>query len=374
LRKEAIETAKSVDAAIEAACASLGCKREECEFEIIDLPKKAFFGLRTVPAKVKVWIELPEAKKPAAPDKPKPPAPRREEPKPQQQRPAQNRQAAPAPAPERREEARPQQAQQAQAQPKKEADYGDIAAKEKLAKDYVSGMLNAMKLENEVEIIREDGGLCVRITGKGLGVMIGRRGETLDAVQYLTGLVVNRMEGDYLRVTIDCGDYRVKRQETLQELARRVAEQVRSTNVSKTLEPMNPFERRIIHSTVSEIEGVSSLSVGEEPNRRVVITTPTARRPSRPDREGGRDQNQSRGGRPPRRDGERPPYKAAAPRGDSGGRGRRDRDDRGERSHRTDYNAARAAAPATPQITPDAPKTTPEATNASPLYTKIDLD
>ena len=341
MRKETIETAKSVEAAIEAACLYLGCKREICEFEIIDLPKKSFFGLKSIPAKVKVWFEAPDAvSKPVSVKQEKQPE--------QPQRPvAQKPHSAPKPE-QRKLEPKPEQKE-------KPVVSGDACAKELLAKQYVSDIITAMGLSNDVDAVREDDGICVKISGKGLGVMIGRRGETLDAIQYLTGLVVNRLDGDYVRITIDCGDYRVKRQETLQSLAKRVAEQVLKTDVSKTLEPMNPFERRIIHSTVSEIEGVSSISVGEEPNRRVVITTPTAKRPSRPDSRGGRDRSER------------------SDRGDRGNRGpRRGNDrDRGGRSDRSDRNSRPRP---TPQVIPDVPKATPEAQTGDSLYSKIDLD
>ena len=352
MRKETIETAKSVEAAIESACVFLGCTRDDCEFEIIDLPKKSFFGLKFQPAKVKVWCEVPD-EKPQAAAKPAAPAPR---PQPEQKRPAP--QAKPQPKPQA---AAPRAVEPKPERREKPADYGDVSAKELLAKQYVADIIAGMGLDNEVDAVREDGGICVKIAGKGLGVMIGRRGETLDAIQYLTGLVVNRLEGDYVRITIDCGDYRVKRQETLQALATRVAEQVLKTDISKTLEPMNPFERRIIHSTVSEIEGVSSISVGEEPNRRVVITTPTAKRPSREPRSGGRDYR-NRGERSDRGErGER------APRGDRGDR-------RGGDPRRNDRDRRGGRPKPPPQVVPEVPKTTPEAGTGDSLYSKIDLD
>lgn len=120
------------------------------------------------------------------------------------------------------------------------------------------------------------------LTGDGLGVLIGRRGETLDALQYLSGLVANRMEGEYFRITIDSGNYREKRERTLELLAKKLSSQVLKNGRSMTLEPMNPYERRIIHATVQNIDGVSSSSIGEEPNRRVVISSANSRRPFPP--------------------------------------------------------------------------------------------
>jgi len=363
-------TARTVDAAIDAACEKIECEREDCEFEIIDLPKKAFFGLKSIPAKVRVWIEVADEK--PAPAKATPESRRSVPSKPLRQEKEGTQKKEPRAPREARKTAPQQKAAGATSPVKKEVRQAeqthsevvsakDLSAKEALAVKYVEDILSAIGLDNDIETIREDGGFTIKIKSKGstLGVIIGHRGETLDAIQYLTGLAVNRADGDYLRITIDCGDYRAKRKETLIELAHRVAKQVADANVSRTLEPMNPFERRIIHSTVAEIEGVYSLSVGDEPARRVVITTPTAKRPSRPGAGGGRRQrddrpprerSSDRGGRPPRRDG--------GSRG-PGGRGGGDR-------------AARTPAP--PQIVPDIPKATPEAGTEGQLYSKVDLE
>ena len=306
MRKELIETGKTVYAAIDAACVKLGCERENCEWEIIDLPKKGFLGLKVFPAKVKVSIEVPDEKPPVQPQT------QREIPPREQQRP----QAA---RPEKREEPRqehternertfinehtlkdertlreerpkkdqqkpaqsqerPRHSEQRESAPRIEVNEG-FTEKELLAMGYINSILAEFGITAKLLLFREGSGICINITGEGLGTIIGRRGETLDAIQYLAGLVANRLEGDYMRVTVDCGDYRNKRKETLEALARKLSAQVLKTNISKTLEPMNPFERRVIHATVSEIEGVSSSSIGDEPNRRVVITSPTSRKP-----------------------------------------------------------------------------------------------
>ena len=116
-------------------------------------------------------------------------------------------------------------------------------------------------------------GVEISLTGNGAGGLIGKRGETLDALQYLTSMVANRSDREYLRITIDTCGYREKRRKALQELAQRISKTVLQTGTAMSLEPMNPYERRIIHSTVTEIEGVSSHSAGEEPNRKVIITS-----------------------------------------------------------------------------------------------------
>jgi spoIIIJ-associated protein len=245
-----------------------------------------------------------------------------------------------------------------------------LTEKEKLAREYLKDILTACGLTADYKVSREENGAYIDIEGEGLGLIIGRRGETLDALQYLAGLVANRGEGDYLRLTVDCGEYRVKRRDTLEALAKRLAQQVLKTNTSKTLEPMNPFERRIIHATVSEIEGVSSSSVGEEPGRRVVITTPTAR-PGRPGREGD-DKFRSR---PPRREGaERPPRRESTARTE-----RPERPERGDRrDDRRGGGRGRDSRPPRRQSTPvpqGPPKQTPEAEAMSSIkFGKIDLE
>ncbi|MBR4200226.1 MAG: KH domain-containing protein [Oscillospiraceae bacterium] len=148
-----------------------------------------------------------------------------------------------------------------------------------------------------------DNGILFTLEGEGAGSLIGRRGDTLDALQYLTSMVANRGDKDYVRLTIDTCGYRAKRRKALQELAQRISKSVLRTGRSVALEPMNPYERRIIHSAVTEIEGVSSHSSGEEPNRKVIITNDSAPEYKRDDRnargfrERKFDRNDRRGGR-----------------------------------------------------------------------------
>ncbi len=140
------------------------------------------------------------------------------------------------------------------------------------ARLFLEDILSRMKVAVDIEAEEDDESVIVRITGKDSGIIIGRRGETLDALQYLTGLVVNKGKEDYKRVTVDIENYRQKREETLINLANRLAERVVRYRKNVTLEPMNPYERRIIHSSLQENKSVETYSVGEEPNRKVVIT------------------------------------------------------------------------------------------------------
>ena len=162
---------------------------------------------------------------------------------------------------------------------------------------YLDSILKGMGVSGTTIAIKEEENACtLSLEGEDLGFIIGRRGDTLDALQYLTGLVANRVDNAYYRVTIDVGNYREKRDKTLAELARKVGGQAAKTGRKTSLEPMNPYERRIIHTTVQEIEGATSWSVGSEPNRHVVVGPSDdnpVRRESKPPRERG-----ARGGRP----------------------------------------------------------------------------
>lgn len=153
-------------------------------------------------------------------------------------------------------------------------DYTEEAAIDNPAAEYVKGLLDKMGIEAKVLAFRDEEAIRLKIDSDEIGMLIGRRGENLDAIQYLTSLTVNRnsKDDDYVRVTIDAQQYREKREETLIRLAKRVAQQVRSTGKAKVLEPMNPYERRILHSALQGNPFVSTHSEGEEPNRRVVVT------------------------------------------------------------------------------------------------------
>ncbi len=159
-------------------------------------------------------------------------------------------------------------------------DYMDVKKKELVEKtkmdacrNYLEKILDKMGVEHEISITTVETGIFADIDSKGSGAVIGRRGETLDALQYLSSLVANKIEGDYIRISLDSCGYREKREETLRNLAERISEKVLKNGRSTILEPMNPYERRIIHSVVSKIEGVNSKSIGEEPFRKIVISS-----------------------------------------------------------------------------------------------------
>ena len=205
--KQTVATAKTVDLAIEAACAELGVSADAVEVEVLEEGKKGILGLGAVDAKVSVTLKSTPSLR---------------------------------------------------------------------GLEFVENLVKNMSLDATVEITEQDDeGATIAINGDKLGILIGRRGDVLDSLQYLANLAANRREDgekrEYTRVTLDVEGYRARREETLRELARKNSARVLKYKRSIMLEPMNPYERRIIHSEVQHIEGVSTNSIGSENNRRIVI-------------------------------------------------------------------------------------------------------
>lgn len=178
--------------------------------------------------------------------------------------------------------------------PAKVRAYVDTDAPARRAAEYLRKILDALGLPHaHVDIRPEEGGAMLCVTGNDVGFIIGHRGETLDAIQYLCGLVANHEQGEYFRITLDIGLYREKRRETLDSLGKKLATRVLHTGRNCTLEPMNPYERHIIHNAVKSIAGVRSWSEGKDRNRHVIIGPEGGeKRAPRPYR--GRNSNQAR--------------------------------------------------------------------------------
>lgn len=193
---------------------------------------------------------------------------------------------------------------------KVEAEYEK--SKPELAADYIVSVMTAMGFESpEVEISDIEGGSLLEIKGEGAEGIIGRRGETLDALQYLASLVANRSDRNYYRIATDCCGFRAKRKVQLEELARKMVAKSKKIGRTVALEPMNPYERRIIHAAVSEMENATSRSVGEEPYRKVLISsTERAERPYRSRRDGDRNDRNDRNGKGRRNGRRREEFKA----------------------------------------------------------------
>ena len=232
------KSAKTEEMAIAAALEELGLTRDDVNVEILERAKSGFLGIGASPAVVKVSYEVPdEVAEPVAQPEPEVPA-------------------APAEAPAA-----------VSAAP---ADMDETHAK---VYNFLSGLLEHMGVKAEIEITdKEDGGINVNLSGKGMGMVIGRRGETLDAIQHLTNYAVNRGSDKRRHISVDAESYRAKREEALVRLAEKMAAKAIKYKRSMALEPMNSYERHVIHAALQDYEGVTTSSIGTEPNRRVVVS------------------------------------------------------------------------------------------------------
>ena len=314
-------TGKTVDEARAKACALLGVQADDLNvsYEVLEMPQKTgFLGLKTTPAKVRVSVEEPDA--PAAPvveEKVEPEVKPVVEEAPAEEPKAEEPAAAPV-----AEEAAPVEEAAAPAAEGEEPEVPiniEENAKVKAAVDYLKEVIALMGVENVTfSAVQKGEATIIRLDGEKLGALIGRRGETMESLSYLASLVANRLEGDYIKLGLDVAGYRDKRESDLTALAQRIGAKVRKTGRSFAMEPMNPYERRIIHSAIGKMEGVRSESKGEGRDRRVVIysTAPDAQT------ENTYGERRGRGGRP---NGRRPG-------GNRGGYRGGDRNERGGRT------------------------------------------
>ena len=332
-------TGKTVDEARTNACALLGVEKDDINvsYEVLEMPQKTgFLGLKLTPAKVRVSVELPDepAAAPAAPVEE--PAPVVEEKSAPAAEPVVEETAPEAPAAVEEpaaptEEAAPAEEQAAPAAEGEEVEVPiniEENAKVKAAVDYLKDVIEKMGVQDvKFSAVQKGEATIIRLDGEKMGALIGRRGETMESLSYLASLVANRLEGDYIKLGLDVAGYRDKRESDLTALAQRIGAKVRRTGRSFAMEPMNPYERRIIHSAIGKMEGVRSESKGEGRDRRVVIysTDPNAvaesanARPRGP--RGGHDRNGNGRSGGYHRGGER--------RGDRNGRGPRNGGGRG---------------------------------------------
>ena len=351
--REMIATAKTVEEAVDAACRDLGVDRNDLgvSYEVLEMPTRRLF--KSTPARVKVTVNEPEPAKAAPAQKEAPAAPQTPAARPAPQEDS----TKPAPAVENKAPA---------AEPAESADPAeealDIAADPRLqaAVEYLTPIFTLMGASNFTFTAAKKGEATIlHVEGSHLGGLIGRRGETMESLSYLASLVVNRMEGPYVKLGIDVGGYRTKREDDLAALARRMADRVIRTGCCYEMEPMNPYERHIIHTAVAAIDGVRSESKGEGSERRVVLYSTDPNASNLPDRQSGRSRNgragrsngrsgrsgNGRSTRNDRRDGSR-----------SGGRGPRN-DRRGPRPSQVPAREF-ADAPRDPQARPQAPART----------------
>ena len=283
-------TGKTVDEARTNACALLGVEKDDINvsYEVLEMPQKTgFLGLKLTPAKVRVSVELPDepVAAPAAPVEE--PTPVVEEKAAPVAEPVVEETAPEAPAAVEEpaapaEEAAPVEEQAAPAAEGEEVEIPiniEENAKVKAAVDYLQEVIEKMGVQDvKFSAVQKGEATIIRLDGEKMGALIGRRGETMESLSYLASLVANRLEGDYIKLGLDVAGYRDKRESDLTALAQRIGAKVRKTGRSFAMEPMNPYERRIIHSAISKMEGVRSESKGEGRDRRVVIysTAPDA--------------------------------------------------------------------------------------------------
>ena len=274
-------SAKTLDDAITEALIQLGVTSDRLEYEVIEKGSAGFLGIGMKQAVIEAWKkeEEPEVtvediikeefraeKKPEDPKKKEKPARVKEEAKAEPAAEVKKETAAePAAAKEEPEEAAPV---------KKEVELAKVEDQTiEAVSQFINDTLKAMNMEVKTSAsIDEDGALCIDMEGEHMGILIGKRGQTLDALQYLANRVANKHQDGYVRVKLDTENYRARREETLKHLAKNIAHKVKRNRRPVALEPMNPYERRIIHSALQSDPYVTTHSEGEEPYRKVVVT------------------------------------------------------------------------------------------------------
>lgn len=314
MEKTIVSTGKTIDLAVEAALNQLGLDRDSVSVMVLQQAKSGFLGFGAQPAKVQLSYEVPDPVEEKVPEKPKsalgsasrskpkatalpdtakPQPPKPEAPKAEASKPAapaaelprQDKPAAPrpprAPRPERkfdapkapREPREPREPRpERKVEPPKEYTPAEPGSTEEKIEQFIQGLLEHMGSKAVPHCWKVDGNTYkVDLTGEDLGYLIGRRGDTLDAIQHLTNYTVNRDVDGHIRVNVDAESYREKREDSLRRYARKKAQQVLKARRRTTLEPMNAYERHVIHAALQDMENITTHSTGVEPNRRVVI-------------------------------------------------------------------------------------------------------
>ena len=303
MEKTIVTTGKTIDLAIDAALAQLGLERDSVSVQVLAQAKPGFLGFGAQPAKVQVTYEVPDPKpeveapkaealksalssasrskpKPsmvkleaAAKEAPKQEAPKQEAPKAETPKPEAKPQAAKEPRKEKPQQPK-QEKPRKEAVPQEPKVYAPAApgSVEEKIEVFLKGLLEHMGSQAVPHAWKEEEDTyMVELTGEDLGYLIGRRGDTLDALQHLCNYSINRGVDGHIRINVDAESYREKREDSLRRYARKKAQQVLKAHRRTTLEPMNAYERHVIHATLQDMEKITTYSVGTEPNRRVVI-------------------------------------------------------------------------------------------------------
>ena len=285
MEKSIVTTGKTIDLAIEAALTQLGLSRDDVSVMVLAQAKPGFLGIGATPAKVQVTYEAPDLK-PEAPksalgsasrSKPKAaPVQKPAEPKPEAPK-AEPKKEAPKAEPKKEAPKQEKPRQEKKAEPKKVAAPKEFApaapgSVEEKIEVFLKGLLEHMGSQAVPHAWKgEDNTYYVELTGEDLGYLIGRRGDTLDALQHLANYSINRGVEGHIRINVDAESYREKREDSLRRYAQKKAQQVLKAHRRTTLEPMNAYERHVIHAALQDTDRITTYSVGSEPNRRVVI-------------------------------------------------------------------------------------------------------
>ena len=281
MEKTLVATGKTIELAIESALTQLGLDRDSVSVQVLAQAKSGFLGFGAQPAKVQVTYEAPDpapqapksALSSASRSKPKAAAPVQKPQVPKQEVPKQEVKKPEAPKPAKPEAPKAPKEPKVEA-PKAPREFAPAApgSVEEKIEVFLKGLLEHMGSQ-AVPHAWKDGedSYRVELTGEDLGYLIGRRGDTLDALQHLCNYSVNRSMDDHIRISVDAEDYRQKREESLRRYARKKAQQVLKARRRTTLEPMNAYERHLVHATLQDMDRITTHSVGTEPNRRVVI-------------------------------------------------------------------------------------------------------
>jgi spoIIIJ-associated protein len=263
-------SAKTVDDAITEALIQLGVTSDKLDYEVIEKGSAGFLGIGMKQAVIKARKKEEPKEEPVAEEV-------KEEPKKEivKEHKESKKEHKKEFKKEKAEETKEEKAEVKEPEQKKESELAKVNDETVAAcVKFVSDVLNAMGMKDAkvTSKIDEEGALSIDVEGSNMGILIGKRGQTLDSLQYLTNRVANKMQEGYVRVKLDTEDYRRRRKETLENLAKNIASKVKRTRRAVSLEPMNPYERRIIHSALQADPAVSTHSEGEEPYRRVVVT------------------------------------------------------------------------------------------------------
>lgn len=263
-------SAKTLDDAITEALVQLGVTSDRLDYIVVEKGSEGFLGIGRKQAVIKARRKREEKPVEETVEESKVETPVKEEVKPEKKT-----EKKPAKEYSHTKKNVREEKPEVKSEPKKEVELAKVEPQTiETCEKFIYDVMNAMGMDDVkvTSVVDEEGALSINMEGSNMGILIGKRGQTLDSLQYLTNRVANKMQDGYVRVKLDTEDYRRRRKETLENLAKNIASKVKRTRKTVSLEPMNPYERRIIHSALQFDPAVSTHSEGEEPYRRVVVT------------------------------------------------------------------------------------------------------